>query len=331
MSKSSSRSVISRELVDVKGDGDCFFHALYGAARDHGLLDKVASSLQGEKNSCLDKMNNRRTSFHGSVGLSHSNSARRDAFIECFREYLAYAIKHVSFPIITEFYDTTREIFVHGGVNMQQMGAFADWMQDAIKKESIEEFAKIVADHVGTKGVWISQLEYDIIKHVLEKCNVYLLPVVSTLEGAPKEIRENELQLLNMCNVHYKYIRYSSTYPAKEEMTSPTTRSKESRRDRVMYAEKANRARYALSADSAEYATKAVIAGYLLDSNSTKIHTKPNHSESHRSSSSGSHGRGVYATIANYSTKSKYAGTADYATYATEADVFLNNKDHTTN
>ncbi|NCB27711.1 MAG: hypothetical protein EOM62_20005 [Bacteroidia bacterium] len=185
---------------DADGDGNCFYRALYGAAEERGILEKVGKCFQytEDGDNCWDNVKD-----------TEEYNDREDAFLYCVRFYLAHRIRS---GFEDELLRNTWELFREAGDVENLRGIMTGWLIDAYKnsRNNLKAFVNRVADQVQQPGKWVNELEVRMVTHVLEKCNVLLIQA-NNYHDAPDALPENPhvLVLVNHDNSHFKYVSYS--------------------------------------------------------------------------------------------------------------------------
>lgn len=85
------------QWVDVLGDGNCFYRALYRAACNQRLLDRVRSAVLGDE-TCPSGQEDDKT-----------REQLEDDFVRCFRRGLATRVSREPLPKVQTFVDTYRQ------------------------------------------------------------------------------------------------------------------------------------------------------------------------------------------------------------------------------
>jgi hypothetical protein len=182
-------------LVDTTDDGNCFFSAVYGAAKFHPVAGTLTKLLN-----CLFKTN----SPNGNI----QDIGERD-FIAAFREEVARRIRGRTLEekAATEgeptLYDYLREqaenvsVAKVAGLNnaniaeypftmimsdaSEEIGAaFSD--PDAFMALSLHDFKDKLASIVATNAVFVSEIDFNIIKYIIGRCGLKIEMI--NLDGA---------------------------------------------------------------------------------------------------------------------------------------------------
>lgn len=205
-------SAQSTKLVDVDRDGNCFFRALYGAARDGGVLSQVAGCFQPSTiQNCWENIaaisTRERVRLNDGTVTHLTENPQENYFVKCARDHFAKIIRYNVSKVVKDTLKTFKNADIPFEVLMTD---FEGWMVEAFYNSDNDpkKFNSFIAQHINKWGTWVSQLEVELIRHALAKCDIVLLPVISHISQAPPRVNANELQLLNDNGYHYKYVRY---------------------------------------------------------------------------------------------------------------------------
>jgi hypothetical protein len=165
------------EQVDVKGDGNCFYRALYRAAKGHEdptVLAKVFTALGADKS----KMGSEET----------GQNALRKAIAEYYRTKLP--MRFGPYEMLISNYGSTQ---------------FRGWLREATSAQAdlfkkVKDYAKLpegkkrfyadLATVIGTNNEYASEIDYFMIKDILEEGGVRMIsskesPLVSVINKVP--------------------------------------------------------------------------------------------------------------------------------------------------
>jgi len=183
------------KVIDVKGDGNCFFRAIYKSAKHSNNLLKLVNCF-------LDKpfdeyVNNERT------------------FIMDMREKLAKSIEEGNdggqiegiFHYLANFtddIDTYKEI----------INSLPKWISERFPTppSSLDEFRSEVCKNIRKQGTYVSQIEIDIFQYLNNTfCNEpdkhVTLKIFATTPKNSEDVDLSHINILNVANIHYKYLR----------------------------------------------------------------------------------------------------------------------------
>ena len=230
------------KLYNVPGDGNCFYYALYGAAKHHGLLESVERAFDP-------------------TGESNAKGDMR-SFARGVRQHLVHLIDTNASPEFNAFIDTVCDVYMAGVDKQDQeimkrdLGKFASVAaKDCPDKNAFWQHARKI---ISTSGEWATNLEVDMIRRVLADRGIVLIKPIITSDSerttgstrvhihggkdvayfnkdtpAPASIANNELQLVHHGENHYMYLGYgggSSTISSKSSRSSKSSQSKYSKR-----------------------------------------------------------------------------------------------------
>ena len=193
------------ELTDVDADGNCFYYALHGAAKHHGLLNIVCEVLHQQDESC---------------------SENPKAFATKAREFVAYTIETKSCASYSEFEKNIAGVIKDGFVPNGLYGPAIEKILPLLNNpRNICTFRRRLADLIRSDGHWATHIDIAIVKHMLDKRGVILLNSITETKNRlltdPKvPIAPNELQLVLQDHKHYKYIAYGTA--AQKQMDTST-------------------------------------------------------------------------------------------------------------
>lgn len=209
------------EIRNVATDGNCFFRALYNAARDHGVLKSVAGCFQElADSSCWDEIKNKSVAapvlIDGVLDERIRYNHQEEVFVRCMRKYIAMRIENDLDNYVVRTFRHWATLDNQTRSVAQQ--SFPDWMVAALTTTRGDEqrFRQKVARAVGTMGNWVDQQQVKLIRHVLDKCNFVNFRVVSwdgdvLTETNPRflsQLRAENSELVLICEKekHYYYV-----------------------------------------------------------------------------------------------------------------------------
>jgi hypothetical protein len=200
-SKQSSRKKPARKynfkVIDVKGDGNCFFRAIYKSAKHSGNLENLVKCF-------LDKP------------VSAYINAER-TFIMDMREKLAKSIEDgKDGGQVSSIYSHLSGFDVSDEESMETYTLIVEslpaWISTRFEKppKSLAEFRSAVCENIRKQGTYVSQIEIDIYKYLNDTyCNTpEKQTILSIFASPPKvDIDITHINILNVANIHYKYLR----------------------------------------------------------------------------------------------------------------------------
>jgi hypothetical protein len=175
-------SFVSR---DVQGDGSCFFRALFCVAQKHHVLNVLCLALKIEYTKNVD------------------------VFIKHVRCHLANCIKErKDINVVTRIYATLESMDKDSYAAIIKT-SFPSWLSSQMKQLPSNEakFRGILAKGVIDKTSWVSQIEVELIVKWARREGIEIV----ILNKEPKEqlvFKRKTLYLLNVDEVHYKYMAY---------------------------------------------------------------------------------------------------------------------------
>lgn len=218
--KFSSRWHMYRPRVkDVKGDNNCFFRALFHAARSTGDLQQLARCLAvGKDSSCWDTMK------EVARGLDARNRTTdvfketvEDVFVDCLRQAVADQVQFGSGNGMVrgtyrtlQAYDAPTLSLVRQGLPHWMSAAF-DEARALNPEDQADFFVAAVAQNIRTWSRFVGQIEVNLIKHMMDKCGGIKFRVVSadrTPDNSDPRLasRHGELVLVCIREQHYMFV-----------------------------------------------------------------------------------------------------------------------------
>ena len=200
-SKTGSRKKPNRKynfkVIDVKPDGNCFFRAIYKSAKHSGNLENLVNCF-------LDKP------------LSEYVKSER-TFIMDMREKLVKSIEEGNdggqisaiYHHLSAFDESDEEAMETYTLIVESLPA---WISERFEKppKSLLEFRTAVCVNIRKQGTFVSQIEIDIFKYLNETfCNTPEKNTVLTIFASPPKVDVDisHINILNVANIHYKYLR----------------------------------------------------------------------------------------------------------------------------
>jgi hypothetical protein len=209
-------------VIDVPGDGNCFYYALYGAAKHHGLLQIVCGAL-GD--------------FYDSIKCINDNIKQRSLFVTYVRKYLSSLIRK-AYPCraMAEMKKQLGEIYKGASKDdwtelqkclQDDYGAIVDAVP-LINDRNNSAFRESVSKIIQTNGTWVTQIEIEIIRKALDKLGILL----EILEGSTSLLASSPwrrcvsdatarilyvMYLVRVNRNHYRYVAYGND-PVSSQM-----------------------------------------------------------------------------------------------------------------
>ncbi len=192
-------------IKDVLGDGDCFFRALFRAAWNHGLIERLLGCFSlGQDTNCHDILQELQTGRLVEmedemvkcmrIGLSERIRLNADVKFACFFNHLRHLQREhpETFDVIMESQsDWVKKIFYDGSLYGE------------------DEFRVAYAKGLRTRKNWVAQYDVELLKHLMNKCHLEVRVVNFTDKTNPRTYEnrhDNELVLVNFDEVHFKYV-----------------------------------------------------------------------------------------------------------------------------
>ena len=174
---------------DVKGDGNCFFRALYKSAMCTNNINTLIKQM------------NRYAAHDGS-------DITEDMFVAWIRRSLAsYMRRPRGRAILRNIYDNMKSIRSESKATyMVMLESFPDWFVQNFRRlpATFEAFEAQFTKYVLRSGYWVSEIEVTIIMDMFRRVRIQLLnsPPLPKTTADP-----TVMYLLNEGEFHYKYIR----------------------------------------------------------------------------------------------------------------------------
>jgi hypothetical protein len=177
------------EIIDVLGDGDCFYRAIYGYCLVNDLLDSILFPCF---NFNIDH-NNR--SFVERKKLK--NNLEEDTWILNIRKYISNSIlsDHRCRLQVEKTYNYLINLDIENDDIIYYSlieNTFPSWFVKkfpnltTIKRTSKDDFINFIADSIKIKGNWAFQLDYDLVNILLKPCCLE----IKTLIDIPNTIKK---------------------------------------------------------------------------------------------------------------------------------------------
>jgi len=185
-----STAGLNYKVKNVDDDGNCFFRALFGAAKDTpGNLEKLTTCFLNKPAAAYE-----------------AGGARAESrFIHDMRyKFAAYIQGDVGADgIVTRTWGTLRSLDPE--TYTFYMEAQPEWMGETfpVAPETPAAFRRALVEHVKADKTWVGQIEVEIFKAILAGCGLGLdLRIYNSL---PAEVDLDQLNLYNKKEVHYQH------------------------------------------------------------------------------------------------------------------------------
>ena len=181
-------------IRNVKGDGSCFFRALYQASLRTGTLKRIIRRFR------------RRAGPAGTQGVI---TLTEDGFVTEIRAILAAVIMSDD-AIIPSIHDNLYAIYKEKDHLLYDaiLESYPEWFQTRFAKfpKRLATFRSRLAKNVTRKESWVSEIEVRLILDILRGISIKIL---SAPPPSRTKLDPSTLYLINVDEVHYKYIAKS--------------------------------------------------------------------------------------------------------------------------
>jgi hypothetical protein len=175
-------------LVDVPGDGDCFYRSLIMASHEQGILDLLKT--------CLNIV----------------TVSKIIPLIEGLRNYIADNID----SRLIKTYQVLKNLYLEDNNTFLELihTTFAEWHIDVIlsslAKQNQEQFVKQIKEGIRLRGNWASEIEVKFLEEKLSDCGIEL-NVSNSLIGRAHKIKNGKeiITLYNSSDVHFQYFSFN--------------------------------------------------------------------------------------------------------------------------
>lgn len=200
---------------DVKGDGSCFFRSVYYSAKYTGKLKYILKHVIGIKQAII-------------------NDWTEELFVTEIRK--AFAEKLLNGPFLNDIHAYLREVYVNSRDTYDEIiMAYPSWFTIQFKHmpSNIETFKKQFSRHILKKSNWVSQIEVEYFKSILEKSTrtrssasskAPLFVIFNKVPSNKKLLDCTTMYILNIDEVHYNYILCRMCTPPKSKIINPKTK-----------------------------------------------------------------------------------------------------------
>lgn len=175
-------------LVDVPGDGDCFYRSLIMASHEQGILDLLKTCLHIETVSKIIPL------------------------IQGLRNYIADNID----SRLINTYQVLKNLYLEDNNTFLELihTTFAEWHIDVILsslgEQSQGQFVKQIKEGIRLRGNWASEIEVKFLEEKLSDCGIEL-NVSNSLIGRAHKIKNGReiITLYNSSDVHFQYFSFN--------------------------------------------------------------------------------------------------------------------------
>ena len=168
----------------VKGDGSCFFRAVYQSARAANLLEKVCDALQVTCASEAEFIVSARTRLSDTIRKNKDGG------------YVASTYKYLSKLDM----DTYKII----------LDTMPDWLSEAFPEQpkSMRTFRRVLSDSIMEQSNWVGQIEVDLTRALLAPD--VRIDVRYTMLSQAEEMEPNTVYVINEGETHFNGVGVAS-------------------------------------------------------------------------------------------------------------------------
>jgi hypothetical protein len=195
-------------INETLSQGDCFYSSIFRACKERGFLPILRDTLK-------------------------LNVRTEDAFVASFRNRVAREVLANHLPSDVDQHgnpEDTYDILSKMGDSLSAAieydEVFPDWFKQAFAKGvgTRKYFLKTFAKHTRIRKNYISEIEFQIVKKLLDdRCNIFLEAEGLTKALLPKyKVGKPLITLYNSSGGHYEYYSFLDTCPAGYERNNAT-------------------------------------------------------------------------------------------------------------
>jgi hypothetical protein len=279
------------KIIDVSPDGNCFFRAIYKSTKDSGNLEKFTQCFL-------------------SKSYEHYNTHERD-FILDLREKLAKSIEEENdggviegmFGYLNSFHTADKKHDLMESYK-EVINSLPAWMSVEFSSppKDIAKFRAAFCKNIRKQGTYVSQIEIDIFKYLNDTfCNTPEKHTVLNMfmSSPPRDINLSQINIINVANIHYKYLANALSVKSASSSFSSTTASSSSP------ASASTTLSTIKSSDSSDTKLSKSIQKQLRDKQSSPTSSSTSTSDSSNASSLSSETKELMADFKKFVLKSK--------------------------
>ena len=184
-SKSSSSVSLNYTQYDVKGDGSCFFRALFCSLKINNMLENFMKCLFVDKSIIPDE----------------------DEFVQLIRYYYSDKILNDENLITTNLYAYLKEQYEKDRKTYRIITRNSiPWMNKLKKFPNFNKFKEMFANKLKQTSYWIGAWEYEFLQIQMEKCTNMIIYIFNDRIDEDFVFEKNTVYLINLSEKHYNYI-----------------------------------------------------------------------------------------------------------------------------
>lgn len=209
--------VLLLSIRDVKGDGSCFYRALYNASLHTGNLRKVLRAFGIKTNDHI---------WNEELFVAHVRKALATCIMESSilpqsqlkgRVKTTYNLLHNIYTNIYEIRKASKETYY------AMLEAYPTWFSTSFKKlpHSFQEFCTKLSHCITKKSNWVSEIEVRLVEILSSRYSVSI-QIFNSFPQNTIRLNCTTIYLLNRSETHYNYILCRDCDP--QIINPPTTR-----------------------------------------------------------------------------------------------------------
>lgn len=241
-----------KKLVDVDGDGNCFYRALYGYALYNSIGIEGINSIfdlieceKGKNKKVSDIINH--PEENPPLRKRLEGYDQEEEWIKCFREYMKmYLIRNPR--IVKDMFDRLVDPYLDDESYEAIVSSYPVWFYRIYGKtrpSSLNAFVRTLADYIGEYGKYASFLDISIVQNILNildyEVNIRCCGTISKKADVKKILAlfpdlpgPKTFNLVNISEGHYNFVWYdndsSPTSPTSQTLPSSGGKSKQVKR-----------------------------------------------------------------------------------------------------
>ena len=218
--------MVMKQLVNVEGDGSCFYRALYGyillnknLSLPHKSYRTISTTIAdfGCKNDIVtQKVSEIKVTLNENQ-LFLQNYEQETNWVKCLRYFISEKLVTKENNIIKQYFDSFN--IMEADTYNEVIKEFPDWFASALPNfcyNDIGMFTAILKANIISLKSGVSQIEVRIVKDFFNKLGINILIIntankdikISDLQKFPDEPADNTIYLLNIDAIHYNFVYY---------------------------------------------------------------------------------------------------------------------------